>query len=270
MNITKRISALAAAALTSVAVFAAAPTASAAPGGNAVLFGDSMAANPTAGNYIINKINPAAPVPTTGVGCATDNAIPEKYKAKTGQTMTSFACAGASFTEGGMHISTQIDKAVRAGKLNNNTPTVVIYAGANDTYTKVLNGRKSVNQMGAELQPAMISAINKIKAHAPQATVKVMGYPTITNPSGHTCVIGYLPPTSFSPLTPQVERKLEEVSRNAANATGAQFISLKAASRGHDLCSSDPWLAPLIASPKPANLPFHYTHGGLNQAVAYM
>lgn len=267
MNITKHISAIAAAALTSVAALAVAPTASAAPG-NAVLFGDSIAANPTAGNYIINKIAPAAPIPTTGAGCATDNAIPHKYTARNGQPMTSFACAGASFTEGGMHISTQIDKAVRSGKLNGSTSTVVLYAGANDTYTKVLNSHKSVNRMGAELQSAMTGAINRIKSHAPNATIKVMGYPTITNPAGHTCVIGHLPPTSFNPLTPQIERKLEEVSQNAARATGAQFISLKAASRGHDLCSSDPWIAPLIASPKPANLPFHYTFGGLNQAVA--
>lgn len=269
MSLTKRISALAAATLTSIAALAAVPTASAAPG-SAVLFGDSIAANPTAINYVINKVNPAAPVPTTGVGCATDNAIPHKYTAKTGQPMISFACAGASFTEGGMHISAQINKAIRTGKLNGNTSTVVLYAGANDTYTKVLNSHKSVGQMGAELQAAMTAAIKQIKARAPRATVKVMGYPSITNPAGHTCVIGQLPPTNFDRLVPAIERKLEEVSRNAANATGAQFISLKAASKGHDLCLRDPWIAPLIASPKPANLPFHYTAGGLNQAVARM
>lgn len=251
---------------------ALAPSASASPAPNsAVLFGDSVAANPTVIDYVGNKINPRDPrFPATRSGCASDHVFPKKFTARTGKLMYNYSCSGASFTEGGMHISKQLDMAAQQGKIGPQTSTVVILAGANDTYTKILNQKKSVAGMIGALEPQVVRDLQKARRLAPNAKVKLIGYPTIADRAGNTCVIGHVPPVVFDRRIPEVERAMDAMGARVAAKTGTQFVSLKAASRNHDMCSRDPWLAPLIASPKPANLPLHLTTGGINGVVSGM
>ncbi|WP_426718000.1 GDSL-type esterase/lipase family protein [Corynebacterium auriscanis] len=270
---TRRVTAAFTAISTAFLAFLAAPVAHAAPAApnSAVIFGDSLLANPTIPDYITSHINPRDPrVKSTLSGCATDDVARRGFAARTGKPTYSYTCAGASFVTGGQHVSQQINLAIAQGKLGRQTSTVIILARANDTYPRIIGQSQSVSRVVQNIEPAAVRAVNRVRAAAPNAKIKVVGYPTVAAPNGGSCVIGQLPPQVFDSRVPQVERAMEAMGNRVAARTGAQYVSLKAASRGHDLCSRDPWLAPLVASPKPANIPFHLTPNGMNAVVSRM
>ncbi|HIW92671.1 MAG TPA: esterase [Candidatus Corynebacterium avicola] len=266
----RRIAGLAAAAVATVAALSgtllSAPESQAAPG-NTVLLGDSVAANPDLYNYFAGKGVPLPDPILSGSGCGTDNRFANAYAGASGKKVDNFSCAGSSYRTGGMHIKTQANKANAAGKLNGNTSEVVIWAGTNDTYPYVLNDKLPVSKIESNLRASVQSTVAQVKRQAPQANVKVVGMPHITNGAGQVCPVNLIPgvqtPSALIQAGP-LEWALERGVRDGANAAGGKFVSLKPVSKGHEMCSNDRWVVGLIdTTSQRRNLPLHMTDVGL-------
>ena len=153
------------------------------------------------------------------------------------------------------------------GNTTPNADDVVILAGANDTYPYILNDRMPVPQIQENLRVAARDAIKQIKRVAPQAKVKIAGYPTISGPNGEVCLIntgGVGVPTPAVNLR-EIEDRLDAGLAQAARDTGVRFVSLKAVTAGHGTCDADNWVVGVIDdSIGDYNLFVHMTNQGVN------
>src|SRR5690606_21684023 len=116
------------------------------------------------------------------------------------------------------------------------------------------------------LRVAARDAINQIKHVAPNAKVKIAGYPTVSGPNGEVCLIntgGVGVPTPAVNLR-EIEDRLDVGLAQAADDTGAQFVSLKAVTAGQGTCASDNWVVGVIDDNIGAyNLFVHMTNHGV-------
>ncbi|HIW96696.1 MAG TPA: hypothetical protein H9867_09520 [Candidatus Corynebacterium gallistercoris] len=259
---------LVAAAATTAAVVTMAPAAQAAPG-NSVVLGDSLAANPTIVDYVAGKFSMAIPgARVNPLGCGTDYRLSGSIGAANGTEVADYTCAGASYRTGGIHMIDQVRRAHRDGALDAGTREVVLFSGANDTYPYMINDRMPVPQIREQLKVAIRDAVNEARRLAPNAKIKVVGYPTISNPDGRVCLLNVIPgqPTVDVLFNiREVEDALQWAAVDAAAETGAQFVDLKPLSAGHGMCSNDRWIAGVIDTTSgPRNLILHMTDAGLN------
>ncbi|WP_312099642.1 GDSL-type esterase/lipase family protein [Corynebacterium dentalis] len=266
----RKISHLTIAAIAVIAPLAiAAPAATAAPGGTAVFVGDSIPSNPTPLSYLAGKTG--SPLPGTHVnanGCGSDGQMPSAYGQAAGKQTFDYTCAGASVRSGGELVTTQLNHAAAAGKLNASTSEVVIMAGANDTYPHILN-KVPLNQIETDLTNGFAKTINHAHRLAPNARVKLVGYSQISAPNGDVCVINLgdnTMPLGAIPAVRDSENILQRAGINAANRAGATFVDSKAISQGHDICApaNQRWIMGVVdTSPQPHNLIVHMTNAGL-------
>jgi len=115
--------------------------------------------------------------------------------------------------------------------------------------------REEIEPASAEIQAKMGAVLDAITAAAPDAEVYVVGYPALL-PAQGTCPDVVPIAAADYPLVAGVTRALSESLREEAEARDLPFVDVLAASRGHDLCSDDPWVngAELAAD---GTLPFH-------------
>ncbi|PMC61842.1 hypothetical protein CJ204_09010 [Corynebacterium xerosis] len=259
---------LATLAATAVAAVTLPMAAQAAPG-NTVVFGDSLPANPTVGDWLTVK---GAPVPggrVNEMGCGTDFLFSNAVGAANGKPVADYTCAGSSFHTGGIPISEQIKRATATRALDSGTSEVVILAGANDTYPYILNDRMPMPHIQENLRVAARDAINQIKNVAPTAKVKIAGYPTVSGPNGEVCLIntgGVGVPTPAVNLR-EIEDRLDYGLYQAARDAGAQFVSLKDATAGHGTCDADNWVVGIVDDNIGTyNLFLHMTNHGVQVA----
>ena len=83
--------------------------------------------------------------------------------------------------------------------------------------------------------------LRKIGRRAPDAEVLVVGYPELVG-DRDTCPDLFPIATGDYPFARRVGERLNEVLRVAARATGSGYVDVARASRGHDICSADPWV----------------------------
>ena len=259
---------LATLAATAVAAVTLPMAAQAAPG-NTVVFGDSLPANPTVGDWLTAK---GAPIPggrTNDLNCGTDFLFSNAVGAANATPVADYTCAGASFRTGGMRIIDQVNRAIETRALDGGTREVVILAGANDTYPYILNDRMPMPQIQENLRVAARAAIHRVKQVAPNAKVKIAGYPTISGPNGEVCLIntgGVGVPTPAVNLR-EIEDRLDQGLAQAAGDAGAQFVSLKGATAGHGTCDADNWVVGVVDDNIGTyNLFVHMTNHGVQVA----
>lgn len=257
---------LATLAATAVAAVTLPMAAQAAPG-NTVVFGDSLPANPTVGDYLHGKAN--LPIPggrKNDLNCGTDFLFSNAVGESNGGNVADYTCAGASFRTGGMRIIDQINRAAETGALDAGTRQVVILAGANDTYPYILNDGMPMPQIQENLRVAARDAINRAKQVAPNAQIKIAGYPTISGPNGEVCLIntgGVGVPTPAVNLR-EIEDRLDQGLAQAAGDTGAKFVGLKGITAGHGTCDADNWVVGVVDdSIGDYNLFVHMTNHGV-------
>lgn len=275
-NLRNRVTGMTAAALAAAGIVAGAvtvspdaPSAQAAPN-NVVVFGDSLTANPDVYNYLAGKGAPLPDSILSGAECGTDNRFSDAVGRGAGNgNVANYSCAGASYRTGGMHISQEVEMAKQKNDLNGQTSQVVILAGTNDTYPYVLNDRMPVPEIENNLRISVRDTVRQVRATAPKARIKVVGMPQITNANGDICPINVVPgaPMPF-PLVQigELETALENAVRNGTNdaGVGANFVSLKGISQGHEMCSNDRWIVGLVDTTSGRrNLPVHMTDAGL-------
>jgi lysophospholipase L1-like esterase len=100
--------------------------------------------------------------------------------------------------------------------------------------------------------PALVKALQAVRAKAPQARVAILGYPWIMPPTGG-CFDKMPVAAGDVPYLRGIQATLNDAVRRAAAATGSIYVSLDEASEGHDACQpiGVRWVEPVLQGTNP-------------------
>ncbi len=220
-----------------------------------VALGDSYSAGPL--------------IPTTDLagGCArSDHNYPSLIAKRLAvRTFVDVTCSGAR-TSDLTHVQPTFGDAripPQARALNDKTDLVTIGIGGNDlalfnTLVRLCTqvaGRdptgspctRELATRGIDVDAAtrtisahVAAALREVKSRAPKATVVLVGYLRLV-PDRGTCPGLPLAAGDYA-VGRRIGEALSRAQQSAATATGVRFVDMYAASRGHDICSNDPWV----------------------------
>ena len=115
--------------------------------------------------------------------------------------------------------------------------------------------RAGVDRTVPQIADGVSTLLDAITAAAPRAQVVVVGYPDLMPATG-TCPDRIPLAVDDYPLLNELTRGLSGVLRAEADLRGLDFVDLERPSRGHDICSAQPWVSGLtVTSDGP--IPFH-------------
>jgi len=225
---------------------------------------DRGPARPTYGRYVaLGDSFTAAPfVPLTALahGClrSTNNyphlvagalRIPELHdRSCTGARTQDLP--GRQLTHLGLQVPPQLDA------LDRRTDLVTIGIGANDehlygriaTRCRQLVGtcpladeRPVIAGTLSRLRPRLVDSVQLVQRLAPRARVVLVGYPALLPPRGDCARLPRMRPVDRATFR-AANHALSAGLRAAARRTGVEYVDVEAASRGHDICSRDPWI----------------------------
>lgn len=92
-----------------------------------------------------------------------------------------------------------------------------------------------------DLEDDLTDAVGEILERAPRARVLLVGYPQVV-PARGRCAQIPLARGDYA-FVRRVLGLLNTALRTAAGRAGAEYVDVAAASRGHDACSAQPWVA---------------------------
>jgi lysophospholipase L1-like esterase len=220
-----------------------------------VAMGDSFSAGPL--------------IPTTDLaaGCArSDHNYPSLLAERLGvRTFVDVTCSGARTTDL-THVQPTFGDAripPQARALNDKTDLVTVGLGGNDlalfnTLVRVCTqvaGRdptgspctRELATRGVDLDTVtrtisahVAAALREVKRRAPTATVVLVGYLRLAPDSGSCSALPLA--TGDYAIGRRIGEALTRAQRRAARSTDVRFVDMYAASRGHDICSKDPWV----------------------------
>ena len=103
------------------------------------------------------------------------------------------------------------------------------------------------NQVDATTYPAVKKALQDIHTKAPNASVAILGYPSIL-PATKGCFTKMPIAQGDVPYLNNLQSHLNSVVRQAASETGTTFVDLAAASVGRDACApiGTRWIEPVL------------------------
>lgn len=202
--------------------------------------------------------------------CARSTAnYPHVVAKRTGARLTDVTCGGAQTKDfaGPQYpgVAPQLD-AVKSdtdvvtltiGGNDNNTFISAILAcgsagvlsGGKGSPCKDANGDKFTKQIDASTYPALKTALQAVKAKAPNARVGVLGYPWIVPEKSDPSCFAKMPiATGDVPYLRDLQAHLNKAVQRAATETGATFVGMAAASDGHDACKpvGTRWIEPVL------------------------
>jgi lysophospholipase L1-like esterase len=218
--------------------------------------------------------------PADRIGClqTTDN-YPHQVSRRLGLELTDVSCGGATTQQltqpqqlGNISQPPQIDA------LSRTTDLVTISLGANDfgifggvvfvcpavrakdptgepcTAANAAAGKNSVEHRVASLEKRLVAVIELVKKRAPKARVVVVGYPQFF-PSAGPCDQLPLADGDF-PLAHKVNKELVQAQKDAAATSKVEYVDVFDATKGHDMCAAEPWMAGLRPGRADA-MPYH-------------
>lgn len=224
--------------------------------------------------------------PRTGPVAARDGCMqsttnyPHQVATRLGLTLIDVSCSGATT----QHVTNpQVIGAVRRppqlAAVSHTTDLVTISLGANDfnTFGAVIfscTGIRARNPAGApcaavdtakgkgsvverrisQIEALLVTVIRLTMKRASTARVVVVGYPQFFPATG-PCAQLPLATGDFR-FAHRVNELLVRAQRKAATKTKADYVNVFAATRGHDICSDEPWIAGLKPTRSDA-LPYH-------------
>lgn len=262
--------------------------------GNLVIFGDSVVADPPLDIYLADTLGSSGGGlnlggDLRGVGLSSERpgtgspgSSSDRRNRDCPTSLDSFAvqaarqlnleardhsCAGATALSRGplladfdLLFSDQVDRALAAGSLDEETGRVLINIGFNDTYSNTdLSAReltdRFIDEAGAQVE--------RIREAVPADTrIQIVGYPTILG--GDTLCLVHAGGSSGGgihfPLAAAWERQAQNLQMALADATGVEFLDLKRSTAGNGMCAPDDrrmWAGVIDVSSGPTNLPFH-------------
>lgn len=192
--------------------------------GNYVAFGDSFPANPGHtddwnGTGAVGR--GACKISQTNIG----HLVAEDL----GLQLRDHSCNGAVvYMPSDNTLNSQVDAAVGSGDLDGDTRLVTIFIGGNDAgRTFWAPGEIQDREFAASFATAM----GKIRDHAPNSNVLVVGYPEFSSPDGlnYACPVNIFGNAPRVPAAPVriVEDNLQRRQHDAAMASGATFVDMK-------------------------------------------
>ena len=225
------------------------------------------AAPPTGGTYVAlgDSFTSAPLVPVTDVasGCFRSSAnYPTLLAKKLGLLLEDRSCGGAvtaDFTK-----SQHPGVPAQFSALSKKTDLVTVGIGGNEnrlfaqlvgrcpqlggaevagspcTDAMTRGGKDRLQKAIDRAHPKIVAALREIERRAPQAKVLVVGYPEMITPD-HTCAELPLAPGDY-PYAAKINKALTDSLERAATKTGATYVDVFSASKGHDICSDDPWV----------------------------
>ncbi|QNP64390.1 SGNH/GDSL hydrolase family protein [Streptomyces genisteinicus] len=252
--------AVASAAIAAVGLGAAAPAQAVSDPLDYVALGDSY----SAGSGVL-PLDPSA-----SLLCArTTKNYPNLLADRTGADFTDVTCGGAK-TE---HFATAQYPGVppQFDALRADTDLVTLTIGGNDNNTfinailacgglgvltagqgspcKNTHGSSFSDDIARKTYPAITAALNEIRARSPKAEVAILGYPWIVpEQSVPGCFLKMPIAKGDVPYLRKIQADLNSAVERAANATGATFVDMAAASEGHDACTpaGTRWIEPVL------------------------
>jgi len=93
-----------------------------------------------------------------------------------------------------------------------------------------------------KIQPRVTAVIEEIQRRSPDARVLLVGYPQLLPDTG-TCRYRMPLADEDYDYARQINQRLAEGIRDAGVRAGAEYVDLYTASKGHDICSDEPWIA---------------------------
>jgi hypothetical protein len=100
--------------------------------------------------------------------------------------------------------------------------------------------------------PALVKALDAVRAKAPNARVAILGYPWILPPTGG-CFDKMPVAVGDVPYLRGIQATLNDAVQRAAAATGATYVDLNVVSEGHDACKpiGVRWVEPVLQGTNP-------------------
>ena len=92
----------------------------------------------------------------------------------------------------------------------------------------------------ARTRARLVRVLRAVARQAPDALVVLVGYPRLVAPQ-RPCPAMPVPAGLLDDVA-GVEARLNRTLRSAADAAGATYVDMHEASRGHEICSPDPWV----------------------------
>ena len=264
---SKAIAAAAAGIMMLGGIGASIPTASAAPGGNLVTFGDSFTANP---DQLLNTLRntPIANGYPNREGCLqAPNNWPRKLAGQTGKRLEDWSCTAQTSRS----MLPRVDRAIAHGHIRNDS-TVVFAIGMNNYGPfGALDGTNiiSPSQVRANYLGDMRAAAAKVRRVAPNAKIVVSGaLPAADRETAKFCAVNVIP-NAPAGLPVPILRDVENWNRGnqiaAAGQIGATHVDMIDGARGHTTCAPDNqrYVAGIIDTTTPNyNMAFHPTDRG--------
>lgn len=228
--------------------------------------GGSDSSGATSGAYVAlgdSYSSGAGIAPVRDAACARSG---RNYASLVAQRMhaasfTDVTCGGARTTDL-VHGQAHTDNPAQLDPLDRHTRLVTLTLGLNDdnlsgellfaclstTGTPSAPCRQvldvppsAVDSAVREAAERVAAALRLVREQAPRARIVLVGYPRILPDVGDCPARLPLVP-AMEPLLREVLRKIDEAWRRAAASVGADYVDTWAMSRGHDVCSSDPWV----------------------------
>lgn len=108
------------------------------------------------------------------------------------------------------------------------------------------------NTVRTATYPALVAALQGVRAKAPGARVAILGYPWIVPATGG-CFDKMPIATGDVPYVRSLQATLNDAVARAAAATGATYVDMSTASDGHDACTpiGTRWIEPVLQGTNP-------------------
>ncbi|GAB17881.1 putative esterase [Gordonia effusa NBRC 100432] len=110
-------------------------------------------------------------------------------------------------------------------------------------------GSRFTDYLTSTTAPALTKTLTAVRAKAPSARVVIVGYPWLLPATG-----GCYPTMRIAagdvPYLREVQQTLNTVVQRAARQTGSTYVSMAAASSGHDACAAPQtrWIEPMVGA----------------------
>lgn len=217
--------------------------------------------------------------PAANDGCLQSSTnYPHKVAAKLGLKLTDVSCGGATTQQvqlsqpiGQFQVPPQVDA------LTPGTDLVTISLGGNDfgtfgsivVYCTSLRGQdpagapceadasrgSSVTEKHIEtIEKRLVRAIRQVAERAPEARIIFVGYPEFFPESG-PCTQLPLALGDYA-FAHRVNELLVRAQKQAAERANVEFVDVYKPTRGHNMCSDDPWIAGAYPTRTDA-IPYH-------------
>lgn len=118
----------------------------------------------------------------------------------------------------------------------------------------------AIAQVGKRIE----GVVELVRERAPDARVLVVGYPQIVDPAT-PCPARIPLATGDHAWFDAAMARLDEVTHSAAEDAGAEFVAVRPASKGHDICADDPWINDRTTDPDAA---YYHPFAEEQEAVA--